>query len=55
MPVSNVTTCTFGGPGLTTLYVTSAALGTMPAERFGGGLFAIETSVKGQPENRFGA
>jgi sugar lactone lactonase YvrE len=55
MPVSNITTCTFGGPDLTTLYVTTAAMGTMPAERLAGGLFAIETDVKGQPENRFRA
>lgn len=55
MPVSNVTNCTFGGSDLTTLYVTSAGLGTPPGERFGGGLFAIETNVKGLPENRFRA
>ena len=55
MPVSNITTCTFGGPDLTTLYVTTAAMGTMPHERLAGGLFAIETDVKGQPENRFRA
>jgi sugar lactone lactonase YvrE len=55
MPVSNITTCTFGGPDLTTLYVTTAAIGTMPAERLAGGLFTIETDVKGQPENRFRA
>ena len=55
MPVSNVTTCTFGGPDLTTLYVTSAALGTPPGERFAGGLFAIETNIRGQVENRFRA
>ena len=53
MPVSNVTTCTFGGPDLTTLYVTSASLGTPPGERFAGGLFTIETNIQGQPENRF--
>jgi sugar lactone lactonase YvrE len=55
MPVSNVTTCTFGGPDLTTLYVTTAALGTPPGERFAGGLFTIETDVQGLPENRFRA
>jgi len=55
MPVSNVTTCTFGGPDLMTLYVTSAGLGTPPGERFGGGLFTIETNIQGQPENRFRA
>jgi sugar lactone lactonase YvrE len=55
MPATNITTCTFGGDNLTTLYVTSAALGTIPGDRFGGGLFAINTTVKGQPENRFRA
>lgn len=55
MPVSNITTCTFGGPDLTTVYVTTAAMGTMPSERLAGGLFAIETDVKGLPENRFRA
>lgn len=55
MPVSNITTCTFGGPDLTTLYVTTAALGTIPSERLAGGLYAIQTDVKGLPENRFHA
>ena len=54
MPVSNITTCTFGGPDLTTLYVTTAAIGTMPSERLAG-LYAIQTDVKGLPENRFRA
>lgn len=53
MPVANITTCTFGGPDLTTLYVTTAGIGGK--ERLGGGLFAIETNVQGQPENRFRA
>jgi sugar lactone lactonase YvrE len=53
MPASNITTCTFGGPQLTTLYVTTAGLGIPPGERFGGGLFAIETDIRGQAENRF--
>ncbi len=53
MPTPNVTTCTFGGPDLTTLYVTTAAAGAKPGDRFAGGLFTIQTNVKGQPENRF--
>jgi sugar lactone lactonase YvrE len=53
MPVSNVTNCTFGGPDLTTLYITTAGIGAMPHERFGGGLFTIETNIQGLPENRF--
>jgi sugar lactone lactonase YvrE len=52
MPVSNVTTCTFGGEDLRTLYVTSAAAETH-GEELAGGLFAIETDVCGLPENRF--
>ena len=52
MPASNVTTCTFGGDDLRTLYVTSAAAETQ-GEELAGGLFAIETDVCGQPENRF--
>src|SRR5262249_18713948 len=52
---TNITTCTFGGPDLTTLYMTTAGLGTPPGERFGGGLFTIQTNVKGLPENRFRA
>jgi len=51
-PVSNVTTCTFGGEDLTTLYVTSAS-GESQGEELAGSLFAIETDVCGQPENRF--
>ncbi len=53
MPVKNITNCTFGGPDLTTLYVTTAYGKGNPFERLGGNLFAIETDVKGQPEYRF--
>lgn len=52
MPVKNITTCTFGGPELTTLYVTTAP-SQVPGERLGGGLFAMQCQVCGQPENRF--
>jgi sugar lactone lactonase YvrE len=50
MPVSNITTCAFGGPDLRRLYVTSAGA---QGERLAGSLFSIETSVAGQAENRF--
>jgi sugar lactone lactonase YvrE len=53
MPALNPTSCTFGGPDLGTLYVTSAGLDAPPSDRLGGGLFAIQTDVPGQPENRF--
>jgi sugar lactone lactonase YvrE len=52
MPISNVTTCTFGGKDLHTLYVTSASAESH-GEDLAGGLFAIETDVCGQAENRF--
>ena len=53
MPVRNVTTCTFGGPNLRTLYVTTASNDAAPGDRLAGGLFAIETDVAGQRENRY--
>jgi sugar lactone lactonase YvrE len=52
MPVSNVTTCTFGGENLSTLYITTASAKSQQ-EELAGSLFAIETDVTGQPENRF--
>jgi len=53
MPTPNVTTCTFGGPELRTLYITTAAAGAKPGDRFAGGLFTLEIEATGQPENRF--
>jgi sugar lactone lactonase YvrE len=53
MPVKNITTCTFGGGDRKTLYVTTASLEAPPSDRLAGGLFAIQTNVEGQPENRF--
>ncbi|MGC6453443.1 MAG: SMP-30/gluconolactonase/LRE family protein [Candidatus Puniceispirillaceae bacterium] len=51
MPVSNITTCTFGGPDLKTLYVTTAAAEGI--ERLAGSLFAISVEVAGMEENVF--
>jgi sugar lactone lactonase YvrE len=53
MPVENVTTCTFGGRDLQTLYVTTAAPSSASVDHLPGGLFTLETSVRGQSENRF--
>jgi sugar lactone lactonase YvrE len=52
IPVSNVTSCTFGGPDYRTLYITTAS---RTNERLSGGLFTFRTSVPGLPENRFRA
>jgi sugar lactone lactonase YvrE len=53
MPVRNVTTCTFGGADLKTLYVTTASAEASPDDRLAGGLFAIPTGIAGQAENCF--
>lgn len=57
LPVSQVTSCAFGGPGLSTLFVTSAAIGLSPAqlekEPLAGSLFAVDPGVAGLPETPF--
>ena len=53
MPVSNVTSCTFGDADLKTLYITTGSNEAPAGERLAGGLFALRTDVTGQPENRF--
>jgi sugar lactone lactonase YvrE len=53
MPVRNVTTCTFGGSDLRTLYITTASNEAAAGDRLAGGLFALRTDVAGQPENRY--
>lgn len=54
MPIPRPTSCCFGGPDLTTLYVTSASIGLSAAQLTdapqSGMLFAIETGIKGLPE-----
>lgn len=59
LPCSWPTSCTFGGPGLRTLYVTSARF-TLSPEHLArnpqeGGLFALGAGVAGQLTHRFGA
>jgi sugar lactone lactonase YvrE len=53
MPVTNITSCAFGGPDLNTLYVTTASLKAPAGERLAGGLFAMQTEVRGLPTGRF--
>ena len=50
MPCDNVTTCTFGGPGLATLYITTARGGSERSERLAGSVFALPAPVPGLPE-----
>jgi len=58
LPCSWPTSCTFGGPDLDTLYVTSARFTMSEAHLVQnpqeGGLFAIRPGVAGLPEYRFG-
>ena len=59
LPCSWPTSCAFGGPGLATLFVTSARFTMTPdhvaAEPQEGGLFAVDVGVRGLPSNRFSA
>ena len=51
LPVSQITSCTFGGPDLATLYITTAAQGLTPAqlatEPLAGALFTARPGVTG--------
>lgn len=57
MPVSQVTSCAFGGDDCRTLYITSARTGlddaTLQHEPLAGGLFAIDVDIAGMPANYF--
>jgi xylono-1,5-lactonase len=53
LPVSQVTSCAFGGPDLQTLFITTASVGLdarqLALEPLAGGLFAVRVSVPGLP------
>ena len=57
LPVSQPTSCAFGGPGLRTLYVTTATqkldAGRLAAEPLAGSLLALEVGVAGREEPGF--
>jgi xylono-1,5-lactonase len=55
LPVSQPTSCTFGGDGLKTLFITSASLGLEAGlEPDAGSVFAIDVPVTGMPACRYG-
>lgn len=58
LPVSQVTNCTFGGPDLRTLFITTARTGLThgqrEAEPCAGGLFAVPVDCAGLPARFFG-
>jgi sugar lactone lactonase YvrE len=54
LPVSQVTACTFGGPGLETLYITTSQIGAdTQAQPASGSLFAVLPGVRGRPALAF--
>lgn len=57
LPTPQVTSCAFGGPDMTTLYVTTASMrmdrDQLAADPMAGRVFAIETDVKGIAEPAF--
>ncbi len=58
VPAKHVSSCTFGGPDLTDLYITSARQGLgrvhLAVRRASGGLFRIHTNAQGLPAHKFG-
>ena len=57
LPCRRATSAIFGGPGLDVLYVTTARQGLDAAELaeqpLAGGIFAVETGVRGLPDGQF--
>ncbi len=57
LPVSQVTSCAFGGSDRRTLFITSASTGLSPSqlvrEPLAGAVFALDTDVAGVPVARF--
>jgi sugar lactone lactonase YvrE len=58
LPVTNVSSCNFGGPGGTTLFITTSQQGLSPeqkeAEPDAGRIFRVEPGVSGPPATPFG-
>jgi sugar lactone lactonase YvrE len=59
MPVQRPTSCTFGGPDLSVLYITSARMGLseeeLAATPLAGSIFAVHTDTAGLVEPKFAA
>jgi sugar lactone lactonase YvrE len=53
LPVSNITTCAFGGADLKTLYITTATILLKRHERLAGSLFALDAPVPGIPAHQY--
>jgi len=57
LPALNVTSCTFGGPNYSRLFITTAWKGMTPQQRDrypeSGDIFAVDTDVQGRPVDLF--
>jgi len=53
MPVSNITSCAFGGEDLRTLFVTTASVASGLDEPLAGAVFALDPGVRGISDNLF--
>lgn len=57
LPTDHITNMAFGGPGLRTLFITSArfelSAAQLAQQPLAGALFAVETNVTGRPAHRF--
>ena len=58
LPVPNITCATFGGPDLTTLFVSTASKGMTAAQKQAcpeaGHLFALDVGIQGVAAHAFG-
>jgi sugar lactone lactonase YvrE len=54
LPTPRVTACTFGGPRLDQLFITTSALGLDDADPIAGAVFCAQPGTAGQPVLRFG-
>jgi sugar lactone lactonase YvrE len=55
LPVDNVTACTFGGPELDRLFITTSRQGLAPAQQpAAGALFVVSPGVTGRPARPYG-
>jgi sugar lactone lactonase YvrE len=59
LPVSLVTSCTFGGKDLDQLFITTASVGLNDSERaaqpLAGAVFRVDPGVRGTPASYFAA
>lgn len=54
LPVANVTSCAFGGPDLSTLFVTTSTRDATDEHPDAGAVFAVATTTRGQEPRLFG-